>query len=139
MYTVKVRAYLDINGQKTYGEWSDTAYLFTQPMVVKNGVKINGKGQMTVKWDKINGVDGYEVYVSTKETKGYKKVAKVSSKKGSVTVKKFKKKSFSKKKTYYVYIVAKKKVGGDVYTSGRHYATMYKKGYSTLRWSFDKN
>lgn len=138
LYTVQVRAYVEINGQRVYGDWSDKAYLFTQPMIVNKGVSINGKGQMKVKWDKIDGVDSYEVYVSTKETKGYKKVAKVKAKKGSVTIKKFKKKSLKKNKTYYVYIVAKKKVGGTVYTSGRHYATMYKKGYSTLRWSFDK-
>ena len=138
LYTVQVRGFVEINGQKGYGDWSDAAYLFTQPMVTKNGVKINGKGQMTVKWDKINGVDSYEVFVSTKETKGYKRVAKVKAKKGSVTIKKFKKKAFKKNKKYFVYIMAKKKVGDNIYTSGRHYATMYKKGRSTLRWSFDK-
>lgn len=139
LYTVKVRAYVDINGQKVYGDWSDSAYLFTQPMISNGGVKINSKGQMTVKWGKISGVDSYEVYVSTKETKGYKKVAKLKASKGSVTIKKFKKKAFNKSKTYFVYIMAKKKVGGKTYTSGRHYATMYKKGSSTLRWSFDKS
>ena len=138
LYTVQVRGFVEINGQRVYGDWSDKAYLFTQPMVTKNGVKVNGKGQMTVKWDKINGVDSYEVFVSTKETKGYKKVAKVKAKKGSVTIKKFKKKAFKKNKKYFVYIMAKKKVGDNVYTSGRHYATMYKKGSSSLRWSFDK-
>lgn len=137
IYTVKVRAYEDINGQTVYGDWSDTAYLFTQPMVSKNGVTIDGSGRMKVKWGKISGVTGYEVYVSTKEKTGYKKVASVKSSKGSATIKKLKKKKFSKKKTYYVYIVAKKKVDGVTYTSGRHYSMQYKKGSNILRWSFD--
>ena len=138
IYTVQVRAYVDINGQAVYGDWSDTAYLFTQPMISnKNGITIDGSGRMKVKWGKISGVTGYEVYVSTKEKTGYKKVASVKAKKGSATIKKFKKKKFSKKKTYFVYIVAKKKVGGITYTSGRHYSVQYKKGSNTLRWSFD--
>ncbi len=139
MYTVRVRAFNTINNQTFYGEWSDDVYLFTQPMVVsRGGVRIDGSGRMTVKWDKIDGVDGYEVYASTKELTGYKRVAKVKKNKNSVTVKKLGKKKFSSKKTYFVYIVAKKKIRGVVNTSGRHYSMMYKKGSNTLRWSFDK-
>lgn len=139
LYKVKVRAYVTINGQVYYGDWSDEAYLFTQPMIKsKGGISINKSGKMTVKWNKISDISKYEVYVSTKETSGYKKVATVSAKKGSATIKKFNKKKFNKKKTYFVYIVANKKVGNNTYTSGRHYSTMYKKGRTTLRWSFDK-
>lgn len=137
IYTVQVRAYETINGQVVYGDWSDTAYLFTQPMVSKKGVTIDGSGRMKVKWGKISGVTGYEVYASTKEKTGYKRVAKVKASKGSATIKKLGKKKFNKKKTYYVYIVAKKKAGGVTYTSGRHYSMQYKKGSNTLRWSFD--
>ena len=140
LYTVQVRAYETINGQVLYGDWSDTAYLFTQPMISnKKGVVIDGSGKMKVKWEKIDGVTGYEVYVSTKELTGYKKVASVKAKKGSATIKKLGKKKFSKKKTYYVYIMAKKKVDGVTYTSGRHYTMQYKKGSNTLRWSFNNN
>lgn len=139
LYTVQVRAYEIINGQRVDGEWSDPAYLFTQPMIERKTGKISvdGSGKMHIKWGKISGVSGYEVYVSTKETSGYKRVAKVKAKKGSVTVKKLGKKKFKKNKTYFVYVVAKKKVGGITYTSGRHYSTMYKKGSNTVRWSFD--
>ena len=139
LYTVQVRAYTEINGQTEYGEWSDKAYLFTQPMIInkKGGISIDGSGRMHVKWEKIDGVDGYDVYVSTKEKSGYKKVAKI--KKGSkntATIKKFKKKKFSRSKTYFVYVVAKKKINGVVNTSGRHYSTKYKKGSIQLMWSF---
>ena len=135
IYAVKVRAYTTINGQKLYGDWSDEAYLFTQPMVKKLTIKNNGK--MSVSWEKIDGIDKYEVYASTKEHKGYKRVAKVSSRKGSVTVKKLGKKKFSRKKTYYVYVVALKKVGGGYYNSGRNYSACYKKGSVSTRHSFN--
>jgi hypothetical protein len=139
LYTVQVRAYEIINGQRVDGEWSDPAYLFTQPMIERKtgNISVDGSGKMHIKWGKISGVSGYEVYVSTKEKSGYKRVAKVKAKKGSVTVKKLGKKKFKKNKTYFVYVVAKKKVGGITYTSGRHYSTMYKKGSNTVRWSFD--
>ena len=140
LYTVKVRAFTTINDQVIYGDWSDTAYLFTQPMINSNkGITIDNSGKMKVKWEKIDGVTGYDVYVSTKEKSGYKKVASVNAKKGSITIKKFNKKKFNKKKTYYVYVVAKKNVDGTIYTSGRLYSTQYKKGSNTLRWSFSTN
>ncbi|MBR4760730.1 MAG: hypothetical protein IK078_11380 [Lachnospiraceae bacterium] len=138
MYTAKVRAVATIDNMTYYGDWSDEVYMFTQPMVLdKGGITIDGSGKMTVKWEKIDGVDSYEVYVSTKEKTGYKKVAKVKSSKGYATIKKLKKKKFKYNKTYYVYIVAKKKVKGKICTSGRHYTKMYKKGSLTTRWTFD--
>ena len=135
-YQVQVRAYVTINGQKVYGDWSDKAYLFTQPMVNKS--KVSG-GKLTIKWGKITGVSSYDVYVSTKEKSGYKKVAKnIKASKTSVTVKKLKGKKFKASKKYYVYIVAKKKVGKKTYTSGRHY-TCTVKGSSrpSVNWTFD--
>ncbi len=129
LYTVKVRSYLTLNGQTYYGDWSDPAYLFTQPMILdRKGVSIDGSGKLHVKWEKIDGVDGYEIYVSTKKDSGYKKVGKASKKKNSATIKKFKKKKFAKKKTYYVYVAAKKKANGKKYTSGVNYTIEYKKG-----------
>ena len=138
LYKVKVRAFNTINGQTIYGEWSDLAYLFTQPMITekKGSIYIDRSGKMHIKWEKITEVDGYEVFVSTKEKSGYKRVAKVKGKKNSVTVKKFKKKKFNKNKTYYVYVVAKKKINGAFSTSGRLYSTRYKKGSNKLMWSF---
>lgn len=128
LYTLTVRAYTDINGKKYYGAWSDKAYLFTQPEISKLSIK--GK-KLTVKWKKISGVTGYDVYVSTKKNKGYKKVKAVNAKKSSVTVTKVKKAKINKKKTYYVYVVAKKKVGKRIYGSGVNYISIIKKGKFT--------
>ena len=135
VYNVQVRAYVTINGQKYYGAWSDKAYLFTQPMV--KSAKISG-GKLKITWNKVSGISSYDVYVSTKEKSGYKKVKTLSSKKSSVTVSKLKGKKFNSKKKYYIYIVGKKKVGGKTYTSGRHYTYQLTKGKNgTLRWTFD--
>lgn len=118
VYSGRVRAYSTINGVKYYGPWSDTAYFMTQPQITK--AKISGN-KLVVKWKKVGGATGYDVYVSTKKTSGYKKVKSVSSKTTSATIKKLGTKKFSKKKTYYVYIVTKKTVKGRTSKSGRLY------------------
>lgn len=134
VYNIQVRAYVTINGTKYYGEWSDKAYLFTQPMV--KTAKISGN-KLKITWNKVSGVTGYDVYVSTKEKTGYKKVKSLNSKKSSVTISKLKGKKFSSKKTYYMYIVGKKKIGKNTYTSGRLYSYKLTKGKNgQLRWSF---
>ncbi|MCR4690908.1 MAG: hypothetical protein K5739_06165 [Lachnospiraceae bacterium] len=141
VYTVQVRAFTEINNNQVYGEWSDPITVFTVPMIpeTKKGIVIDSKGRMKVKWNKIDGVDSYEVYVSTKERDGYKCVAKVPATKSSATIKKWNKKKFKKKKTYYVYVVAYKNVGGTICSSGRLYTMKAKKGRNTLNWTFDTN
>lgn len=134
MYKAKVRAYVDINGQRFYGDYSDEAYLFTQPMLKK--ASISG-GKLKITWGKISGVTGYDVYVSTKEKKGYKKVKSLKKSKNSLTISKVKGKKFNAKKKYFVYIVAKKKVNGITYTSGRHYTNTVKNGSTSVNWTFD--
>lgn len=125
LYTLVVRAFTDINGTRYYGQWSDTAYLFTQPELTKLSIK---NGKLTVKWKKISGVTSYDVYISKNKNTGYKKVKTVNAKKAVVTVKKFKKAKFNKKKTYYAYIVARKKVGSRTYGSGVNYVSSISKG-----------
>lgn len=125
VYTLQVRAYTVINGTKYPGEWSDKAYLFTQPEVTK--VSISGS-KLKVNWKKISGATGYEVWASTKQKTGYKKVATLKANASSATIKKLQKKSFSTKKTYYVYVVAKKKVGKRTYKTGVNYVSPIKKG-----------
>lgn len=129
VYTAQVRAYTVLNGQTYYGEWSDVAYFFTQPRVTK--AKVSGS-KLTVKWKKVAGATGYDVYVSTKPTTGYKKVKSVNSKKSSVTLTKFNKKKISSKKKYYVYVATKKKTKSGTYTSGRLYYWNTKKSVSSF-------
>lgn len=130
VYTMKVRAYTELNGKKYKGEWSDTAYCFTQPMV--NKVSYDKKGGMTLKWNKVNGTDEYSVYVSTKRDKGFKKVKTVKSKVTSMRLDKIGGKKISAKNTYYLYIVGTKKVKGKKYTSGKNYLHTIKNGYVQL-------
>jgi hypothetical protein len=118
VYTMQVRAYTTVNGQTYYGDWSDTGYFFTQPRVTK--AKVSGS-KLTVKWNKVGGATGYDIYVSTSPQSGYKKVKSVSSKTSSVTLSKFGSKKFSSKKKYYVYVATKKKTKTGTYTSGRLY------------------
>lgn len=121
IYTIQVRAYTELNNKTYWGEWSNTAYLFDQPHVSDKATPKVSKGKLIVKWPKVNGATGYDVFVSTKPRTGYKKVASVKANKTSATVSKFNKKKFSAKKKYYVYVSAKKKVGKTTYNSGRLY------------------
>ncbi len=118
IYTVQVRASNVINNVTYTGPWSDVCYCFTQPRVKYAKVKGN---KLTIKWGKVTGATGYDVYVSTKPKKGYKKVKSVKSKASSVTISKLKGKKISPKKKYYLYVVTKKKVNGKTNTSGRLY------------------
>ena len=118
IYKVQVRAIrTPYSSDSTVGKqvtgWSAAEYMFTQPTI--KSAKVKG-GKLTIKWDKINGATNYTIYASTKQSKGYKKVGSVSAKKGSFTIKKLKGKKFKASKTYYVYVVANKKVKGKVIT-----------------------
>lgn len=134
VYNVQVRAYVTIGGKEYYGKWSDKAYLFTQPMVKKAYLS---KNKLKITWSKVKGITRYDVYVSTKEKSGYKKVKSLGSKKTSVSVSKLKGKKFSAKKTYYIYLVGKKKVGNKTYTSGRLYTYKLTNGKNgQLHWTY---
>ena len=117
VYTVKARSYKTWNGKKYYSSWSKI-YCLNQARVTKASVSGN---KMTVKWGKVAGATSYEVYVSTKPKSGYKKVATVSKSKNSCTIKKFKGKKISSKRTYYVYVKTICKKGKTKNTSGALY------------------
>lgn len=118
VYTVQVRAYATINGEKEYGVWSNKCYCFTQPRIT--GISKSGS-KLVIKWGKVKGATGYDVYMSTKPTKNYKRVKSVGKGTNKVTVSKLSGKKLSAKKTYYIYIVTKKKVGKTTHKSGRLY------------------
>lgn len=118
VYNIQVRSYKDIDGKRVYGAWSNKCYCFTQPRITKATV---AKNKLTVKWNKVNGATGYDVYVSTKADKGYKKVKTVGKDTKSITIKKFNGNKIKNNKKYYVYVVTRKKVGDTVHKSGRLY------------------
>ena len=71
-----------------------------------------------MKWKKVTGASGYNVYVSTKSNSGFKKCKTVSKKKSSYIITKYGKKKLSKKKTYYVKVEYLTKVGKKTVKSG---------------------
>ncbi len=118
IYTVKVRAFTNLNGKKYYSSTA-TCYCIGQARITKTSV---ANKKLTVKWKKVPGATGYDIFVSTKKNSGYKKVKSVSSRTTSATITKFNKKNISAKKNYYIYVRTKKKVGKKTYTSGALYS-----------------
>ena len=118
VYGVRIRGCRD--GE--YGEWSDRSFVVKQPKAQAR----NYKGAIQIKWQKLKGVSGYDIYLSKKQNSGYKKVASVNAKTTLKTIKKLGKKKL-KKGTYYYYVVAKKKIGKKTYKSKISYKLNIKK------------
>lgn len=122
-YKVHVRGYAvdSATGQTTYGAWSSWFYAIATPQL-KASKKNVKKTQYKIGWTKQTDAKKYSIYVaktkkyksvSKMKTKDFKKVATVSAKKNSYTVKKVgKSKVNTKKYYYYTYVVAEGKVGG---------------------------
>lgn len=117
VYTVKARSFMTYNGKKYY---SSTASICCLNQARISKIKVSGN-KLKLTWGKVSGATGYQIYVSTKKSSGYRKVATVSSKKNSYTVKKFNGKKFSSKKTYYVYVKTVCNKGKSKNTSGAVY------------------
>ncbi len=134
VYKGTVRAYTEINGTKYYSDWCPTAFFMTQPAKAagKYGeyreldCKVSG-GKLKVSWEKVKGINQYEVYVATKKGGAFKKVKTVGANKKSVSIKKIGKKKIKGNKTYYVYVKGIKNVNGNTYTTGLNYITSVKK------------
>ncbi|MCD8010388.1 MAG: fibronectin type III domain-containing protein [Lachnospiraceae bacterium] len=114
-YAIKIRAYITIDGTKKYGDWSSLTYFGSQPKTVKI-TKSSGKLKMS--WSKVSGATSYTIYVSTSKPSDTSDMTKVkTTTKTSYTLTKLKKKKISKSKTYYVMIIANRKVGSKTYKS----------------------
>lgn len=122
-YKIKIRAYTTINGTKKYGEWSSYSYQAQQPDVISTR-QVGSKKQVKVRWDSVKGATSYTVYMSTKQTSGYKKVG--TTKRTYLNVSKIGKTKLRKNKSYYVYVVANRKVGKTTYKSGADYCWKFK-------------
>lgn len=110
-YKLRIRPYTTINNKVLYGEWSEYLNFAPQPVV---DAKLAGK-KVKLSWKKVKGAKNYSVYMSAKQESGYKKLA--TTKKASFKVAKFKKKKLKKNKTYYLYVVANRKVGKKTFKS----------------------
>ena len=143
VYTAQVRAYEDlrINGvtKRYYGDWSPVAYFMTQPGAkpyrgytsLGLELKLSG-GKLTVGWEKVQGLSGYNVYVTDKKYGKFTKVKKgLKASATKAVIKKVGKKKIKNNKTYYVYVEGYKKVKGKTYTTGLNYITYTGRGSST--------
>ena len=113
-YYFKIRAYKTVNKKKVYGLYSSILTTSTKTKEPKISRVTTGKKKATVKWGKVTGATGYEVYVSTKKSSGYKK-AGTTTKNSKVTYTKTKLKS---KKTYYFKVRTYRTVAGKKIYSG---------------------
>lgn len=96
---VKAYSYLEINGKKVYSAGASKAYIIQPKPSLKQKT-----GKLSISWKKVPKATKYEVYVSYNLTSGYRKVATLSNKKTSYTLKKFRGTKISTAKTYYVYV-----------------------------------
>lgn len=122
-YKLRVRAYVNVNGKKLCGAWSDFNGFAFQPKVT---IKASGKNGFKVSWKKVKAAKSYTVYMSTSKDTGYKKIKTL--KKTSLKVTKFKKKKLKKRKQYWFYVVANTKMGKKTVKSKgtlRYWATRY--------------
>lgn len=124
---LRVRPFITANNTTYYGSWSAFKNIVPQPIVKSAKLKSGNKVKIT--WKKVKGASKYVVYMSKKAKSGYKKIATLSSKKTSYTVKKFKGKKFVKNKNYYYKIVTKTKNYGSSaknYYNGFYIYTVYR-------------
>lgn len=129
-YTVQVRSFKTIGGQKLFGSWSDKFYAVPQPRNTskKSGIK---KHSITIKWNKVKGASSYSIYVSKSSGSAGKKVATVKGSKSSYTLTKYKGKGINTLNNYYyVTIVTNTKMGGKVRKSKKYYYTSYHSYYT---------
>ena len=112
IYGVRVRA---VHG-KVRSKWSKRMYAVKQPKVQGRSYK----GMAQIRWKKLSGADGYEIYMSRNKKGGYVKVASAGKNASMKSIRKIKKRKL-KAGTYYYYVLAKKKAGKDVYYSNMSY------------------
>lgn len=113
-YKVEVNGYITLNGKKVYGT-KRTIYLAQQPKIYK---KSSTKSTMTMRWNKVAGATNYSVYVSTSPNSGYKKVK-------TTTGTTYTKTGMKIGKSYYIYVVANRRVGNTTYKSPADYYSKF--------------
>lgn len=112
-YYYKVVAYASVSGQTVTGFFSSPRAI--KPALKKTSTQLKaGKKQALVKWKKVSGASGYQVYRSLKKSSSYKRVKTIT--RGSTA--KYTNKKLKKGKRYYYKVRAYRKVSGrTVYAS----------------------
>ena len=123
----RVRAYYDLydlNDKliRQYGPWS-YKWIVPEPSLYGGSCYIVKKtGALKLAWQKLSGVQKYEIYISKKPSSNYQKVATVSAPTNTATIKKLNGYTFKPGITYYVKIKSISARG----TSALTYATPIK-------------
>lgn len=96
-YAFCVRAFKTVNGNRQYGSVSRRLAVKTASNAPTGWRVIAGNKSASLKWKKISGVTGYEVYMSTSKKENFKKVTTIRSA-SKVT---YTKKKLTSNKSYY--------------------------------------
>lgn len=120
-YYYKVRPFRKVDGKVYYGSWSGKkSYSLVPGKPSLISVKNSETRSAVIKWRKVSGANGYEIYRSTKKSSGYKKIATI--KKGTIVS--YTNKKLSKGKTYYYkvrsYKTVNKKKGYSAFSTVRY-------------------
>ena len=112
-YYYKVRAYRTVDKKKVYSSYS--SIVSAKPVLKTPSVKLtSGSKKATIKWEKISGASGYEVYRATSKSGKYSKI-KTITKNSTVS---YVNSSLTKNKTYYYKVRAYRTVNGKkIYSS----------------------
>ena len=112
-YYYKVRAYRTVNGSKVYGSYSSV--VSAKPSLSKPSLYLSaGSKKAYIKWSKISGASGYEIYRASSKKGYYSKVKTITS--GKTTS--YTNSKLTRKKTYYYKVRAYRYVSGKkVYSS----------------------
>ena len=112
-YYYKVRAYRTVDKKKVYSSYSSV--VSAKPVLKTPSVKLaSGNKKATIKWEKISGASGYEVYRATSKSGKYSKI-KTITKNSTVS---YVNSSLTKNKTYYYKVKAYRTVNGKkIYSS----------------------
>lgn len=89
-YKFCVKAYMNHEGKTYHNSVSSTLLTSTETEVPEISELEKRSGKCTVSWDKVDGADGYQVYVATGKG-SYKRVATVGSREDDFTVRSLKK------------------------------------------------
>lgn len=103
--TVRITPYTVVNGKKHTGKAKLSSSVYTLMQVSKPTLKKASKGKVKISWKNINGETGYQIYRSTKKTKGFKLQKTVVGSKISTTTL-----TAKRNKTYYYKVRAYRKI-----------------------------
>ena len=113
-YKYRVRAYIELSGTQYFGEYSTSIKTGTKTKTPSISKLTTKSKKATIKWKKVSGASGYEIYMATNKKGKYSRIKTVT--KASTTS--YTKSKLKKNKKYYFKIRTYKTVDGKkIYSS----------------------